>query len=108
MARRGGNDSPFNAHTGIDWSGNSDSSGEFGFTRSGDGAKGDKWGPSDAASVDHLNKRANRNDKQQLEYGYTSEKTVLDKPLNASTSRVKKTSATAYEPDVWYRGPKEG
>jgi hypothetical protein len=108
MSRRGGNsDNPFSS-TGLDWNGNSNSSGEYGFMRSGDGEKGDQWGPDDACGVDFINKKANRNDKQQKEFGIVNEKTVVDKPLFASTSRVKKNSATAYEPDVWYRGPKEG
>jgi len=108
MARRRGNDSPYNERTGIDWSGNSNSSGEFGFMRSGDGEKGDRWGPDDACDVTHIDKKANRNDRQQKEFGYTNEKTVVDRPMFASTSRVKKTSAHAYQADDWYKGPKEG
>src|SRR6516165_6487172 len=103
MARRGGNDSPYNVRNGIDWSGNSSNPSGFDSCDSG-GTPGDSWGPDDFASVDHLNTKANR--RTDRESKYSSEKTVLDRPLNVSTSRVKKTSAHAYQADDWYKGPK--
>ncbi len=33
---------------------------------------------------------------------------MVDEPLRASVARVKRTSAQAYEPDDWYKGPKAG
>jgi hypothetical protein len=104
MARRSGNESPFTAK-GIDWAGASNNPSGFDSCDSG-GTPGESWGPADAAGVDHLNKKANK--RPDRESKYSNEKTVVDRPLFASTSRVKKNSATAYEPDVWYRGPKEG
>jgi hypothetical protein len=107
MARRGGNsDNPF-VHGGIDWSGNSASNAARGFMRSGDGDNpADAWGPNDASDVNHIDSKANR--RKDKESKYTEEKTVVDAPVRASVARVKKTSAEAYEPDLWYRGPKEG
>ena len=107
MARRGGNsDSPFSS-TGIDWSNNSASNSVGGFMRSHDGDDpADSWGPDDACYVDHINKKSNR--RPDKESKYNSERTVVDAPVRASVARVKRTSAEAYEPDDWYKGPKEG
>ena len=106
MARRGGNsDNPF-THGGIDWSGNSASNSVRGFMRTNDGDNpADHWGPDDACYVDHINSKGNK--RPDKESKYNSERTVVDAPVRASVARVKKTSADAYEPDLWYRGPKE-
>jgi hypothetical protein len=107
MARRGGNsDNPFSS-TGLDWSGNSASNSGGGFMRSNDGDNpADSWGPDDACYYDHIDSKANK--RKDKESKYTEEKTVLDTPVRASVARVKRTSAQAYEPDDWYKGPKEG
>ena len=108
MARRGGNstDTPF-VHGGIDWEGNSASNSKDGFMRSNDGDNpADSWGPDDACYVDHIDSKGNR--RKDKESKYTEEKTIVDEPLRASVARVKRTSAQAYEPDDWYKGPKAG
>jgi hypothetical protein len=109
MARRGGNDSspdPFQ-HGGINWSGYSVSDRSRGISESNDGADpADQWGPDDACYYDHIDSKGNR--RKDKESKYTEEKTVVDVPVRASVARVKRTSAQAYEPDDWYKGPKEG
>jgi hypothetical protein len=107
MARQGGNsDNPFSS-TGIDWSGNSASNAARGFMDSHDGADpAESWGPNDLCYVRHIDSKGNR--RKDKESKYTEEKTVVDAPVRASVARVKKTSAEAYEPDDWYKGPKEG
>jgi hypothetical protein len=95
---------PFCA-TGLDWSGTENDPSGFKADGTGSSPK-DGWGNDAATGVHFLDKSENK--RPDRESKYSSETTVLDKPLNASTSRVKKTSATAYEADQWYRGPKEG
>jgi hypothetical protein len=102
---------PFTVDGGIDWDGNSRSDRGFGIGRAKDGDDpADNWGQPDAASMDHINKYSNHDDRGEFEFGFTNEKTVLDKPLNASPARVKKTSAQYYYEgdDRWYRGGKKG
>jgi hypothetical protein len=89
MGRRGGNSSDPFSNTGIDRAGYSD--GDF--------------GPDDACYVDHIDKKANR--RPDKESKYSNEKTVLDKPINASAARAQRTSAHP-NGTSWYRGPKEG
>jgi hypothetical protein len=108
MARRGGNDSspdPFQ-HGGINWSGYSVSDRSRGISESNDGADpADSWGPDDACYVDHIDKKSNR--RPDKESKYSQERTVLDKPINASAERAQRTSAHP-NGTSWYRGPKEG
>jgi hypothetical protein len=66
----------------------------------------DGWG-NDAATGPHFLDKA-ENKRPDRESKYSSEKTAIDRPSWPSEARVKKNSATAYEPDQWYRGPKEG
>jgi|SRR6516164_2439522 len=113
MARRGGNsDNPFSTdgEGGIDWSGQQHDPSGFKPNGSGSSPK-DKWGqPDSAVGIDHINKYSNQDDTGAFEYGFSNEKTILDRPLNASPARVKKTSAQDYYEgdDRWYRGGKKG
>jgi hypothetical protein len=89
---------------GLDWSGNSGSDRSRGIGRSRDGDDpADDWGPDDAG---HIDSKANR--RPDKESKFSEERTVVDVPVRASVARVKRTSAQAYEPDDWYKGPKEG
>jgi hypothetical protein len=106
MGRGGNSDNPFSS-TGLDWKGNSSSDSWWDTHDAADGSdKSDSWGPNDVWTRKGLDSKGNR--RSDKESKYSSEKTVLDKPLNASVARVRKTSAHAYEPDQWFRGPKEG
>jgi hypothetical protein len=103
---KGNSADPFGP-TGIDWSGNSASNSKDELVRSHDGADpADQWGADDACYYDHIDSKANK--RPDRESKYNSERTVVDVPMRASVARVKRTSAQAYEPDDWYKGPKEG
>jgi hypothetical protein len=107
MSRRGGNDNPFSTDGfgGIDWSGGRNDPSGFSKANGSGSSPRDNWGP-DAFGRGHLDSKPNR--RSDRESKYSSERTVLDKPPNASVSRVRKSSAQAYTPDDWYKGPKEG
>jgi hypothetical protein len=103
---KGNSADPF-SHTSINWAGNSAPDRSGGNAHSGDGDDPSaNWGPDDACYHDHINAEANK--RPDKESKHNSERTVLDTPVRASVARVKRTSAQAYEPDLWYRGPKEG
>ena len=98
---RGNASDPFSAR-GLDWGGNSDSDRGSTGMRGTDGADpSDRWGADDFG---HIDAKANRRGLRQ-EDGIGNEQTVVDKPLNPSTSRVKRTSSDEYYPDNWYGTP---
>src|SRR5262249_43124990 len=96
---------PFTVNGGLDWSGQENDPSGFKPNGSGSSPK-DEWGNDAATGEGWIDKSENK--RPDRESKYSNERTVLDKPLNASPARVKKTSAHAYEPDQWYRGSRKG
>jgi hypothetical protein len=84
---------PFTVTGGLDWSGNSKNVSGFEGDNNG-GTPDDAWGPADAASVGHLDNKANR--RPDRESRYSMERTVLDRSRWPSDALVKRTSAQQY------------
>jgi hypothetical protein len=61
------------------------------------------YGPADAGSRNDIDRRANR--RGDRESKYSKQRTRLDKPLNASTSRVRAGSAHEHYDSSWYGTP---
>jgi hypothetical protein len=61
------------------------------------------YGPADTASRQHIDRRANkRTDKESK---FSNQKGWVDKPMRASTARVKAASAHEYYDSAWYGHP---
>jgi hypothetical protein len=61
------------------------------------------FGPADAASRQHIDRRANKRRDNESKIG--NERTRVDEPRRASTARVKRTSAHEYYAESWYGHP---
>jgi hypothetical protein len=66
---------------------------------------GKDWGPADMGSADHIDGSITRPDWAPVTKERSSDSSVTDRPLNASTARVKKVSSDEYFPDTPYGYP---